>query len=110
MTNEPPTLMTDEVLTPPTPTMFRFPDEATGTTALETAGLLNEDGEFITASHTHALDVIGVITRGGEWDKNGDVVAPFTELDGWHVNYVGDLPEGWEQYVVTPEQPVRVFA
>ena len=23
---------------------------------------------------------------------------------------VGEMPDGWEQYVVTPEQPVRVFA
>ena len=110
MTNEPPTLMTDEVLTPPTPTMFRFPDEATGTTALETAGLLNEDGEFITASHTHALDVIGVITRGGEYDEEGNVITPPEVLNGWHINYVGDLPANWEQYSVNPQTPYRVFA
>jgi hypothetical protein len=30
-------------------------------------------------------------------------------LNGWHVNYIGELPEGWDVYVVTPEQPVRVF-
>jgi len=23
---------------------------------------------------------------------------------------MGDLPEGWADYVVNPEQPVRVFA
>jgi hypothetical protein len=51
--------------------------------------LLNEDGEYITASHTHALDVIGVITRGGEWDDEGNVITPPEVLDGWHVNYVG---------------------
>jgi hypothetical protein len=56
--------------------MFRFPDEATGMAALEAAGLLNEDGEFITASHTHSLDVIGTITRGGEWDDEGNVITP----------------------------------
>ena len=73
---------------------IRFPDETTGLAALDTADLLTEDGAFITASHTHALDVIGVIP----------------DCDGWHVNYVGELPEGWEDYVVTPQQPVRVFA
>ena len=110
MTNEPPTLMTDEVSVPPTPTMFRFPDEATGMAALEAAGLLNEDGEPITASHNHSLDIIGPITRGGEWDDEGNVITPPETLDGWHLNYQGELPEGWEEYVVTPEQPVRVFA
>jgi hypothetical protein len=77
---------------------LRFPDEATGMAFLRGAGLiyLNEDDteHFFTASHQHALDVIGEIT----------------DIDGWHVNYVGSLPEGWEQYVVTPNNPVRIFA
>ena len=110
---DPPTCMpamTDEILTPPTPTFFRFPDEATGMAALEAAGLLNEDGEFITASHHHALDVLGTITRGGEWDEDGNVITAPTVLDGWHVNLQGEVPEGWEQYAVTPQNPVRVWA
>lgn len=102
--------MTEELLTPPTPTMFRFPNEATAKVALETAGLLTEDGDPITASHTHALDVVGTISRGGEWDEEGNVITPPEVLDGWHVNYVGEVPEGWEPFIVTPEQPVRVFA
>jgi hypothetical protein len=106
----PDTLTTTEEAVVLTPTMFRFPDEATGMAALEAAGLLNEDGELITASHTHSLDVIGTITRGGEWDDEGNVITPPKTLDGWHLNYQGELPEGWEEYVVTPEQPVRVFA
>ena len=101
---------TEELEASPAPTMFRFPDEATGTAALEAAGLLNEDGSFITASHTHALDVIGVITRGGEWDDEGNVITPPEVLDGWHVNYVGNLPDGWEEFAVYPANPVRVWA
>jgi len=31
-------------------------------------------------------------------------------LDGWHVNYRGELPDGWDAYAVWPEQPVRVWA
>jgi hypothetical protein len=94
---------------------FRFPDEATGMAALTEAGLrfMDEDGnqQFITSSHEHSLDVIGVITRGGEYDpETGDVITPPTVLDGWHLNYQGPLPEGWEQYAVTPANPVRVWA
>ena len=102
--------MTD-TLTTTAPTMFRFPDEAIGMAALDVAGLLNEDGEYIAASHTHALDVIGVITRGGEHDpETSDVIVAPTVLDGWHVNYQGELPEWWEAYAVFPQQPVSVWA
>jgi hypothetical protein len=69
-------ITTEELEAPPAPTMFRFPDEATGMAALEAAGLLNEDGKLITASHTHSLDVIGTITRGGEWDDEGNCHHP----------------------------------
>ena len=72
---------------------IRFPDAETGMKALDDAGLLDGDLQFITASHNHALDVIGDIP----------------DIDGWHVNYVGSLPEGWADSIVTPEQPVRVF-
>jgi hypothetical protein len=102
----PDTLTTTEA---PAPSMFRFPDAETGMAALEAAGLLDTDGNPITASHTHALDVIGVITRGGEWDEEGNVVVPPTTLDGWHLNYMGPLPDGWEAYAVWPKHPVRVF-
>ena len=105
------TLTTIETVPMPIGPFFRFPDEAAGTAALEAAGLLNEDGSFITASHTHALDVIGVITRGGEYDpETGDVIVAPEVLDGWHVNYQGVLPDGWEEFAVYPANPVRVWA
>ena len=106
----PGTLTTTEEAVVLVPTMFRFPDEATGITALEAAGLLSEDGEPITASHNHSLDIIGPITRGGEWDDEGNVITPPEVLDGWHLNYQGELPDGWEEFVVSPENPVRVWA
>ena len=102
----------DTIETVPMPIgpFFRFPDWETGMAALDDAGLLNEDGEYITASHTHALDVIGVITRGGEWDDEGNVITPPEVLDGWHVNFAGTLPDGWDEYLVEPANPYRVFA
>ena len=101
----------DTIETVPMPIgpFFRFPDWEAGMAALDDAGLLNEDGSFITASHTHSLDVIGTITRGGEWDEEGNVVVSPTTLDGWHLNFVGNLPEGWEEYAVYPANPVRVW-
>jgi hypothetical protein len=115
LTTMPDTLTTTEELeAPPAPTMFRFPDEATGMAALAAAGLrfMDEDGnqQFITASHTHSLDVIGTITRGGEWDDEGNVITPPEVLDGWHLNYQGELPDGWEEFAVYPANPVRKWA
>ena len=59
----------------------------------------------------HALDVIGPIYKGGTYDPDtGKVITPPVLLSGWHVNYIGKLPKGWDAYVVSPERPARVFA
>ena len=95
--------------------MFRFPDAATGMAALDAAGLLftDEDGNQrpITASHHHALDIVATISKGGEWDpETGEVLVEPTVIDGWHVNYLGVVPDGWEQYAVWPRNPIRQWA
>jgi hypothetical protein len=89
---------------------LRFPDESAWTAAATEAGFLIDD--TLTAyTHGHAIDVIGTITRGGEYDpETGAVIVAPTVLDGWHVNFAGTLPEGWEVFVVTPADPYRVFA
>lgn len=90
---------------------FRFPDRKTFRTLAAAEGLLTADDELITASHTFAIDEIGVITKGGEYDlETGEVITPPKVLSGWHVNVVGDLaPEAWDQYLVVVNHPVRVF-
>jgi hypothetical protein len=98
-----------------TTTYLRFPSETTGLAALDAAGFTttNEDGATVvlTASHTHAIDVVGALSIGGTYDpETGEVITPPTLLDGWHVNFVGELPEAWEEYVVEPKRPRRVFA
>jgi hypothetical protein len=115
--------MEEEILTPPIGPFFRFADKNAWLTAARAAGFTadfpvydeegNETGteeKVVQYTHNYALDVIGTISRGGEWDEDGNVITEPTVLDGWHVNYVGELPAGWEQYAVTPEQPYRVFA
>ena len=102
---------------------FRFADEDAWLEAARAAGftkdvpVYDEEGtqtgteeKVVQYTHNYALDVIGTITRGGEWDEEGNEVVAPTTLDGFHVNYVGELPEGWEAYEVTPELPYRVFA
>jgi hypothetical protein len=89
---------------------LRFPDESAWTVAATEAGFLIDD--TLTAyTHGHAIDVVGTITRGGEYDpETGDVIVAPTVLDGWHVNFAGVLFEGWDEFLVEPAAPYRVFA
>jgi hypothetical protein len=57
------------------------------------------------------LDVIGPIYTGGTYDpETGEVLTPPVLLSGWHVNYIGELPDGWDAYLVEPKHPSRIFA
>ena len=88
---------------------LRFPDESTWLTAATDAGLIIDD-TLAAYTHDHAIDVVSAITRGGEYDDESAVIVAPTVLPGFHVNYSGELPEGWDDYLVTPAAPYRVFA
>ena len=89
---------------------LRFPDESTWLTAATDAGFIVDDA-LAAYTHDHAIDVVGTITRGGEYDpETGAVIVAPTVLAGFHVNYSGDLPETWDEFVVEPAAPYRVFA
>ena len=103
----------------PTPgPFFRFTDEASWLTAARTAGFMQTvtddegvDSEVLQAyTRDHAIDVIGIITEGGEWDEDGNETVPPTILPGWHVNYQGALPDGWDAFEVKPGSPHRIWA
>jgi hypothetical protein len=110
---------------------YRFTDKAAFRALAAVQGLLTEDtaiagggiydpetGETIgppinepfIPSHTYAIDEIGVIYEGGTYDAEGAVITPPTPLPGWHVNTTGIAPKAWDEFLVTPEQPVRVWA
>ena len=89
---------------------LRFPDESTWTAAATEAGFITDDA-LAAYTHDRAIDVVGTITRGGEYDpETGDVIVAPTVLAGFHVNYSGDLPETWAEFLVEPAAPYRVFA
>ena len=67
------------------------------------------DNELITASHTFAIDEIGIIYEGGTYDAEGEVITPPVALTGWHVNYAGDPPEAWDQHLVIVNSASRIF-
>jgi len=89
---------------------LRFPDADAWTAAASKAGFMADD-TLLAYTHDHAIDVVGTITRGGEYDpETGEVIVAPTVLAGFHVNFAGVLPSGWEEFLVAPEQPYRVFA
>ena len=72
---------------------LRFPDESAWTAAATAAGFIVDD---TLAAYTH--------------DRAIDVVGEIADMAGFHVNFAGVLPEGWGEFVVTPDNPYRVFA
>lgn len=90
-------------------TFLRFPDEATAKAVL--APYVDADtGAWITASHAHALDPVGVLTTPGTYDEAGNQLTAPVDQAGWHVNLIGELPAKAQQYAVVPVTPQRVFA
>ena len=90
---------------------YKFPTRAQFRTLAAAEGLVTDDDELITASHAFAIDEVGIISKGGEYDpETGEVIVAPTALSGWHVNVVGDLaPEAWDRYLAVVNHPVRVF-
>jgi hypothetical protein len=90
---------------------YRFPSKKVFYELARAEGLLTEDDQLITGGHGFAVDEIGVITKGGEWDANtGEVIVPPTVLAGHHCNTIGDLaPEAWDRYLVVVNHPAHIF-
>ena len=89
---------------------LRFPNADAWTAAASEAGFMADD-TLDAYTHDRAIDVVGTITRGGEYDpETGDVIVAPTVLAGFHVNFAGVLPSGWEEFLVAPNNPCRVFA
>jgi aryl-phospho-beta-D-glucosidase BglC (GH1 family) len=95
---------------------LRFADEPTFRSAAFIAGLFNEPegdnpGGYTQYTHDHAMDIVGTIYNDDAVvDPDGTVVTPATPMAGWHVNFVGALPTGWDAFLVSPVAPYRVFA
>lgn len=109
--------MTEEIIGTPVPgPYFRFTDETAWVTAAKSASFYvtnaeTETEELQAYTTDRAIDVIGTLYNDdGVYDEEGEEVTAPTPMDGWHVNYLGDLPDGWETYEVKPEPPKRIFA
>lgn len=48
---------------------------------------LDENDNWVTAAHTHALDVLGpVVNKPAVWDADGNIVTPAQINNSFHVN------------------------
>lgn len=68
-------------------TCFRFPDEETAKIAM--AAFVQDDVWQYT-SITHAIIPVGVLP----------------DVEGWHMNFIGDVPDTALPYKVTPATPM----
>ena len=101
---------------------FKWTSEKTWKTAAKKAGFyktvtdIDDEGKETTSevldayTHEHSIDVVGVIYKGGKWDDEGNEIEAPVKQPGFHVNYLGPLPKGWDKKAVYPKTPVRVFA
>jgi len=87
---------------------LRFPDEAAAQSVL--ADFYDADYGWKTASLVHALDPIGTLYDPGTFNAQGNELTPPVALAGWHVNFIGELPEAAQAYVLVPVSPRVVFA
>lgn len=96
---------------------FRFTSEENAKEQL--AQFVDDQGEWVTASHSHALDIIGTIYKPVPTDSNDpEAFVPPIKLDGFHVNLRiwGDAENmvadklSKSEYVVNPKTPARVWA
>ena len=85
---------------------LRFQDQETWLIAATAAGYRDNQSEvFNYYTHDWAIDDVGII-----YNNDGEVITPPTQMEGWHVNIIGELPPELNQYLVNPSNPYRVFA
>jgi len=60
------------------------------------------------------IDIVGEIyNNDGVYDEETfEVITPPTKKDGYHINIIlqGNLPEALREFIVSPQNPYRVFA
>jgi len=91
---------------------LRFTDEAEF--LFEFDAYIDDEHGLVTSSVGYDFDVIGIIykpTDEVQVDDEGYEYPIMAPVDGWHVNWLGELPESLQAYALEePNNPARVFA
>jgi hypothetical protein len=105
---------------------LRFADKDAWETAASNAGFrtktsapsqnnpeeLERQWTWLYYTHEWAIDDVGILYDNDAVidPETFELITPPTPMEGWHVNFIGMLPEGWDQYLVAPRNPRRMFA
>jgi hypothetical protein len=75
---------------------------------------VDEEYGLVISGVGYDFDVIGIISKPTgevEVDDEGYEYPTLAPIDGWHVNWLGELPESLQAYALEePNNPYRVFA
>lgn len=92
---------------------LKFPDEATATSLMLEAGLLQQVEDKIVQGQGQMIDIIGPIYKATGitlTDKGGFEYLELADVGGWHVNMRGELPETIAPYkIVVSGIPYRIW-
>lgn len=92
---------------------LKFPDEATATSLMLEAGLLQQVEDQIVQGQGQMIDIIGQIykaTGAMLTDAEGVEYPEMADVGGWHVNMRGELPETIAPYkIVVSGIPYRIW-
>jgi len=97
---------------------LNFPDEATATSLMLEAGLLQQvtdvDGSVTNVQgQGQMIDIIGPIYKATGTmltDEEGNEYPEMADVGGWHVNMRGELPESIAPYkIVVSGIPYRIW-
>lgn len=95
---------------------YRFPDRATFLGLCDTLGWLEATEEspeatLIAYTSNRAIDEVGAVeTIPGVYDEDGVELTPPAYDTSHHVNFQGEAPESWDEYLVVVNSPSRIFA
>ena len=90
---------------------LKFADEAQARTVM--SEYWSDEYGWRTASHEHSLYPMGIIDRPtGVMLTNADGLEypEMKPIDGYHINFIGELPAAAIPFEVFPQTPVCVFS
>lgn len=89
---------------------LKFPDEATFAASMPTGWERRGETAHRLPPGVEALRFMPhPLLVGGRYSLDGDELEPPTLLPGFHVNALGEVPEAWRDFIVTPRSPLAVF-